>query len=116
MAIAAANVSYSGNGPTASGQILADRADAGNFARTLVGSITWTGDGSTLTAVGNYIDGTNTLGFQPSAILFSQNGGADTTGRILKIADNADSGKTFTATFATAPSAATIQFGLVILK
>ncbi len=116
MAIAAANVAYSGNGPTATGQVLGTRADSGNFSRTLVGSITWTGDGATTTAVGNYIDGTNTLGFQPSAILFSQNGGADATGRILKIVDNADGGKTFTATFATAPSAATISFGLVICK
>jgi len=38
------NVAYSGNGPTATGQIIADRTDAGNFARTLIGSVTFTGD------------------------------------------------------------------------
>jgi hypothetical protein len=116
MAIAAANVVYSGNGPTATGQVLATRTDVGNFSRTLIGNVTWTGDGATTSAVGNYIDGTAVLGFAPSALLYSQNGGADSTGRILKIVDNADNGRTFTATFATAPSAATIQFGLVICK
>ena len=54
-----------------------------------VGTVTFTGDGATTAAVVNWIDGTQTLPFTPSAVLvFLAPGGSDTAG-ILKAEGNA---------------------------
>lgn len=117
MAIAAANVTYSGNGPTQTGQILADAALRGNFARTLFGTATFTGDAASSTAILNYIDGTAVLGFAPTAVIAQRIGGAATaTIGVVSVADNADNGKTATVTFTGTVNAATLQIGLIIAK
>jgi hypothetical protein len=110
-----ANVTYSGNGPTATGQILADRASAGNMARVLYGSATFTSDGSA-TATLNYIDGTQALPFSPSAIIATINGGTSAA-KSCKIVDNADGGKTATVTFdSTLANTTTAIVGLILVK
>lgn len=119
MAIANANVSYSGNGPTATGQILASRAEQGNTSRRLVGTITWTADASGLTATGNYIDGTAVLGFAPANLTLTRMGGASALAAAtvpLQVADNANNGLSFTVTYGTAPAAGTMIYGITIDK
>lgn len=117
MAIAAANMAFSGNGPSASGQILASRSDQGNMARRLVGSVTFTGDGASTSAVLNYIDGTATLGYLPSAIVATRNGGnAAASISVVSVVDNGDQ-KGATVNFSAAPAgAATVIIGLVLEK
>lgn len=68
MANSAINLSYSGNGPTDSGQVIADQT-SGSRSRTLVASGSSTTDNSSATIQVNYIDGTKTLTFTPSAVL-----------------------------------------------
>ncbi len=75
---------------------------------------TITGDGSTLTAVVNFIDGTKTLAFTPSYVTARiVNGGTDTAG-VLKVAApgpvSSISATSCTLTFTTAiGSAATVN-------
>ena len=75
----AANVAWIGNGPTESGQILSDRVGAGDASRILRGLATVaTGDAATATVTINFIDGTKTLSFTPSAVNVFRVGGAGT--------------------------------------
>lgn len=67
MAIAAQNVSYLTAGPVASGQILAPNTQTG-LEEAYIGTVTITLDGSTTSATVNFIDGTKTLSFTPTAI------------------------------------------------
>jgi hypothetical protein len=114
MAIANANLVYSGNGPTATGQVLATRSDAGNFSRVLYGKATFTGDAASSTAVLNYIDGTATLPFIPSLLLCNRIGGAATsTIAVVSIVDNGDQ-KGATITWSTTVNAATMIVGVAI--
>jgi hypothetical protein len=109
-------LSYSGNGPTAAGQVLADRASAGNSAQTLFGSVTFTLDGAATTSVINYIDGVAALGFKPSAIIFAKNGGSESTAAVVKIVDNND-GLGATATLSAAgTNANTLKYGVIFVR
>jgi hypothetical protein len=74
MAIAAVNAAYRTAGPTVSGQILASNANSDSEV-ALVFTATVTLDGSTTTFNLNFIDGTATLSFTPSAVLVSVSGG-----------------------------------------
>ena len=69
----AATMVYSGNGPTATGQILND-GRPGDASRELVGHASFTGDASTATCQLNFIDGTKTLSFTPSAVMVTKGG------------------------------------------
>lgn len=74
-----ANVAWQGNGPTKTGQIAAQRDGAGDAARALRGLATvTTGDAATATVTINFIDGTQVLGFTPSAVNVMRVGGAGT--------------------------------------
>jgi hypothetical protein len=109
-------LAYSGNGPSADGQILADSTLSGNFARTLVGKVTLTLDGAATTATINYIDGSAALGFAPSALFWSKIGGTESTGAVVKIVDAGD-GKTAVATLSAAgTNANTLIYSLMICK
>lgn len=120
MSITAVNATYSGYGPTASGQIIATACAAGPSAQDFNGFATITGDGSTTAAVVNYIDGTQQLSFNPSGLVASITGGNDTAGaELVKVVDAADTGgsKTFTATFAPAiASGKTVKISFKALK
>lgn len=118
MAIAAANVNYSGNGPTATGQVLATRSDSGNFSRALIGTATFIGDGAATSATLNYIDGVNVLGFAPAAVIASRVGGNTTsTIALASVVDGANNGLSATVNFTVAPTnGGTITVGLYIAK
>lgn len=66
------------------------------------GTVTFTGDGSTATAVVNWIDGTQALPFTPSAVLvFLMPGGTDATG-VLAVEGSAASPRVTSITASTA--------------
>jgi len=74
MAIAAANGVYLTGGPTASGQILAPN-ELSNLENAYIGTATFILDGTLTSATLNFIDGTKTLPFTPSAISVEVVGG-----------------------------------------
>ena len=74
MAIAAVNAVYRTQGPTQSGQVLADNSSSSSEV-ALVFTGTAILDGSTTTFTLNFIDGTKTLSFTPSAVLIGITGG-----------------------------------------
>lgn len=67
MSIAAQSGTYLTGGPTASNQILAPN-ELSNLESAYIGTATFTLDGSTTSAVLNFIDGTKTLPFTPTGI------------------------------------------------
>lgn len=73
MSIPDVNMTWVGNGPTESGQVVAQRNATGK--RILKGYGTATLDGSATTFNLNWIDGTKTLPFTPSAVMLSVSGG-----------------------------------------
>lgn len=98
MAIANANISWFGNGPTETGQIVIEGGDTGK--RKLFGKVTFTGDGSASSAQLNFIDGTKTLPFTPGGALIFRSGGdatATVTATELEITDAAKGTVTFSA-------------------
>lgn len=120
MAITAQAMTWIGQGPTDTLQVLLQGNLEGNFASTLIGKATFTGDGATTTAVVNYIDGTKQLSFNPSGVIAYVIGGNDTAGAIAaKCVDAGDTGgsKTATVTFSAAPAnAKTVTVLFVVLR
>lgn len=95
MAISAVALSYSGQGPTASGQVLAT-ADGGPQAQDFEGFGTATLDGSATSFTVNFIDGTATLPFTPSAVLVSVCGGTQPAAAVVSAIADAISNTGFT--------------------
>jgi hypothetical protein len=74
MAITAVNASYRTQGPTGSGQILADNSSSSSeVALVYTGLVTLDGTSTTFTL--NFIDGTKTLSFTPTAVTADVVGG-----------------------------------------
>jgi len=67
MAITAQNGTYLTQGPTASGQVLAGN-ELTALENAIIGTATFTLDGTLTSATLNFIDGTKTLSFTPTAI------------------------------------------------
>jgi hypothetical protein len=67
MAIPAQNATYINQGPTASGQVFAPN-ELSNLENAIIGTATFVLDGTLTSAVLNFIDGTKTLSFTPTAI------------------------------------------------
>lgn len=82
MAIAAQNAKYTSQGPTGSGQILANSALSNNEVQLLY-TATVTLDGSTTSFVVNYIDGTATLPYTPTAVTSDIVGGTQVAAAVL---------------------------------
>lgn len=76
MAIPTVNMVWQGIGPTVTGEVLAASSVAGDMARTLVGTSTHVMDNSAVASDVNWIDGTATLPFTPSAVVVSRSGGS----------------------------------------
>lgn len=74
MAITAVSAVYATQGPTQSGQVLADNS-ASSSEVALVFTGTAVLDGTLTTFTLNFIDGTKTLSFTPSAVLVGAVGG-----------------------------------------
>lgn len=85
MAITAVAATYLTQGPTASGQILANgpSSDSEN-ALSFTGTATL--DGSTTNFVLNFIDGTKTLSFVPRAVALTITGGTQVAAAVPAIA------------------------------
>jgi len=117
MAISAQNVTYQGNGPTASSQILAANLSAPSD-QNLVGSATFTLDGSATSATLNFIDGTAALPFTPTAVLCNVTGGNQgATAFVSAIADAPANGVSTTVRFSAAgTNAKTLQVSFLIIK
>lgn len=108
MAITAGTANFLGNGPTESGQILA-QSFSSDEARILRGTCTVTGDGSSSAFDCNYIDGTKTLSFTPAWINCVRSGGAATAtiSVVSCVPKSAAETKAFTVTTSAAVNAAT---------
>ena len=114
MAITAGNASYSGAGPAKTGQILSQTL-GGDANRALYGVATVTGDGASATFDVNFIDGTETLPFTPSAVICTRTGGA-ATGTISVLAVGPITATKFTVTTSANVNAATFIVGFIVLK
>lgn len=117
MAITAQNASYRGQGPVGGGSTILAFGGSSMQELAYIGTATFTGDGATSTATLNYIDGTNTLSFTPTAVLAQRIGGTAAATITCYATDNADSGKTATVTFSAAPAnGATYIVAFFVLK
>jgi hypothetical protein len=74
MSIAAVNGSYVNQGPVASNQVLAPN-ELSALESAYLGTATFTLDGSASSATLNFIDGTKTLSFTPTAVTAQVIGG-----------------------------------------
>jgi hypothetical protein len=125
MAITAQALTLTGSGgsPTAltpAGQIAWSFGDVQQPA--FVGTVTFTGDTSTTAAVINWIDGTQTIPFTPSAVLVFLIGGTDTAG-VLRVEGSAVNPRvtsitnvSATVNYSTAPGAATSKLLVIVYK
>lgn len=114
MAISAVAASYAGQGPTATGQILAS-GGSDEVELAYKGEATATLDGTATSFVVNFIDGTQTIPFTPSGILVSVCGGTQTT--YVGASANSISSTGFTVNLSAAGTAAnTVKVAFVVLK
>ena len=107
MAIPATNIVYDGQGPTATGQVLAQQALAGQGARLLPFTASVVLDGSLTSFSLNYIDGTATIPTPQGIILTMCGGTAAATNNVLSaVSHNASTGQDdkITVTIASAGS------------
>ena len=118
MAITAQNLAYQGAAPVAGGSTTLAFGGSSMAELSYIGTATFTGDGSLTAATLNYLDGTNTLSFTPSAALgFRIGGTATSTISLVSVVDAADGGKTATVNFSAAPAnAATVKIAVMVLK
>jgi len=116
MSITAQNLSYLTSAPVAGGSTVLAFGGSSQQEYSYIGTATFTGDGSTTSAVLNYVNGTgNGLGFTPSAVIAVRTGGNAANSIVAYAADNADN--TAVVTFSAAPgNGATIKFAFLILK
>lgn len=116
MAIANANMSYEGQGPTGTLQRLAVGNLFGGIAQTLVGFVTLILDGAATTATVNFIDGTAALEFTPSGIIAFRTGGTGLS-TISAVGASSLSTTGFTLTISAAgTNTQTVTFALIVLK
>lgn len=105
MAISAVNVTYSGQGPSATGQVFADGIQPGNASSNICFSGTATLDGAATTFAANFIDGTQTLSFTPTAVVISRSGkSTDTAAVSTTVQPSALTNVGFTVTISAAGS------------
>lgn len=117
MAITAQNISYQGRGPVAGGSTILAFGGSSTQELSYIGTVSFVGDGATTTAVFNYVDGTNLIGFVPTAVVAVRTGGTAAASIVSYATDNANAGLSGTITFSAAPAnAATITYALFVLK
>jgi len=116
MAIAAVNLSYTGNGPTATGQVIAS-TETGGIAQDFEGFGTATLDGSATSFTVNFIDGTATLSFTPSAVLVSVCGGTQPTAAVVSAIADAITNTGFTCRLSgTGTNTNTLKIAVRVIK
>lgn len=116
MAITAVNASYRTQGPTASGQILADNS-ASSSEVALVYTALVTLDGTSTTFTLNFIDGTKTLSFTPTAVTADVVGGTQVASSTVNVSTTTPTTTGVTVNLSAAGTAAnTILLAGFILK
>jgi hypothetical protein len=116
LAITAQNVTYLTSAPVAGGSTTLAFGGSSLLEYSYLGTVTFTGDGTLATATINYIDGTNTLAWTPSACVAVRVGG-NAANTIVGYAQDASDKKTATVFFTAAPAnGATVQMAILILK
>lgn len=116
MAIPAVNAIYATQGPTASGQVLANNT-ASDSEVALVFTGTATLDGTLTTFTLNFIDGTKTLSFIPSAVVLTITGGTQAAVTVLACNVSAITNTGCTVNISGAGTGAnTLKFAGFILK
>ena len=112
----AASVAWQGSVPAETGQIIVQSGLGGDASRTLFGLATvGTGDNSTATVTINFIDGTKTLTFTPSAVWVFRVGGAGTA-TITVLAASAITNKECVITCSANLNAASFIFAVMLVK
>ena len=84
MAITAQNATYLNQGPTASGQVLVNN-ELSALETAFIGTATFTLDGSLTSATLNFIDGTKTLSFTPTAVTAQVIGGTQNAASVIAV-------------------------------
>lgn len=116
MAVAAQNATYLTQGPAATGQIIANN-EKSSTELALVGTATFTLDGATTSATLNFIDGTQTLPFTPSAVLATVVGGNQGATAVVTVTTDTITNTGCTVRFSAAGTAAkTLQIAFIVLK
>lgn len=117
MAITTSNPTYVTQGPTASGQILAS-GPSGMAELAYIGVSTLTLDGAATTAVINFIDGTATLPFTPTAVFAKAVGGNQPAAAFIDVETSTISTNvSFTVKLSGAgTNANTLQVAFFVLK
>lgn len=101
MSITAANATYVNQGPTKSGQILAGNGlSEAEVALVFTASVIL--DGSTTSFTVNFIDGTQTLPYIPSAVLIGITGGTQAAATVQGINVSAITATGFTVNISAA--------------
>lgn len=101
MAIAAQNASYTTQGPSGSGQIFSNSQLSNNEVQHVFNN-TVTLDGTTTSFVLNYIDGTATLPYTPSAVVVGVTGGTQLATSVLAVATSTISATSVTVNLSAA--------------
>lgn len=114
MAITAVAAAYTTQGPSASGQILANNP-ASDSETALVFTATAILDGSTTSFTLNFIDGTKTLSFTPSAVILTNTGGTEATNQTVRVTAITNTGCTV-ALSGAGTNLATVKLAGFILK
>lgn len=116
MSIPAVNITWLGTGPTVTGEVLAQASLGGDFARTLVGTFTQVLDGSLTVGNVNFIDGTASLPFTPSALVCYRTGGTGLS-TIASAGAAITSAILFAHTFSAAgTNTQTVTFTVIVFK
>ena len=116
MAIADVNVTFTGNGPTASGQIIASN-QTGPSAQDLEFTGTATLDGSATSFNLNWIDGSATLPFTPSGVIIGVSGGNQGAAAVVSaVAHSIDNKKCIVRLSGAGTNTKTLQVSGRILK
>lgn len=115
MAIAATNLVYNTQGPTQTGQVMADSMNS-SAEVALTGIATITLDGATTSAVINFIDGTATLAAAPKGVIASVTAGG-TQAAFVGVNVTAITSTSMTVLLSAAgTNAATLKIAFIVLK
>lgn len=115
MSISNANAVYLTSAPVASGSTILAFGGSSLLEFSYAATVTFTGDGSSTSAIMNLIDGTNALGWTPTAVMASRTGG-NAASSIVAYA-NAVTNSQATFTFSAAPgNNASISFVVLVMK
>jgi len=115
LSITAANVTYLTSAPVAGGSTILAFGGSSLVELSYIGTATFTGDGAATTATLNFIDGTNALGWVPSAVLIQRTGGNAASSIVSYASTTTNTG--CTVNFSAAPgNNASISFVAFVLK